>query len=506
MFKRIICGLLFISISTVAFSQSIKIASIVSENVDFYMETGPLGELHREIQLFLRNDTHRALQKEVLSGIQRFKKNTGIDLLDVHQMKRIGLDLSRNAAVSRNIGDDSEVLYLPVQRDDLFPFVVAALFKKVYQVSDNSWYPVVSPYMGHAVYQVGKNIFISAISGYCVISTRGETARDVIKWAVVGRGSFMETMNFNRYFLNGNNPFKVKIYMTRRFLSYKEKKKSLKKENKLLKKVSYEEVKKGSKKIKKGGMQNFAKIPSILIVSLFLSEGDLSAQVSYPSSKKGALSSQLMTSKMLWIKNHSHVFFSPLIGQYSQRTQGIPFQNHYFKETMNNLINVVGKKRMEYLVNKSYGSYEKIFFESKKGNSPSLYFIPLRKNISLKRLFKGYKRRYHGKMVYVKKKSRKRWYYIARMGGGVAVSRSWFLLKRAYGAKKGIPQSVLRNGHSKGDILFLKMKAQGVSAFLESIDKKLVFADRKGWVVIRGSLYNNSVRYSIDFHKKEPGK
>nr|MDA3810914.1 hypothetical protein [Spirochaetaceae bacterium] len=436
------------------------------------------------------------MQKKILSALKKFKKNTGIDILDIEKMKQIGLDLDRGAAVSRNIDDNSEILYIPVKRDDLFPFVMAGMFKKVFKITDQSWYPVISPYLGHGVYQIGANIFISAVSGYCVITTRGDTARDVIKRAAKGKRSFLESVNYRRFVFNHSDRFKMKFYMTQRFLTYKEKKDINKKRNYLLKNVSYETVKKTTK----GRMPPLGGIPSFLVISVSLSEGDLSARISYPPKKPIALMSSLRLDKMLWIKNHSHVYFSPLRGQYNQGAVSIPFQNYFFQETMNNLIKVMGKKRMETLVNRSYSSYEKIFFESAKGKNPSLYFIPLKQGVSLKKFFKGYKIHYYGKRIYVKKRSGKKVYYMSAARGGIMISSSWVLLKKAYLAKRG------GSLQYKGDLFLMKMRSHNVVEMLKSIDNNLVFSSGKNWVVVRGAVKNSTVVYSINFYKNEPGK
>lgn len=159
-------------------------AALVPDTAVLFAQSAELEKAIPAALFLVENFTSEKALKSFSDWRATFKKKTGVDPADAASLSRAGVDISRPAGMAYLESEEQPqkiMILVPIKNEKTFPLKFAEVLKK-YNAGKPALdlNPSISRYKNRAVYQVMKDIFFSAMDGYLVVASSGQTITDMI--------------------------------------------------------------------------------------------------------------------------------------------------------------------------------------------------------------------------------------------------------------------------------------------------------------------------------------
>ncbi len=152
-----------------------------------------------------------------LSGVRdNFLRKTGVDILDSYSLKKLGVDTGRPLLMAwfpkvkriKNI-----IVIIPVYDGKRFPLK----FIKLLQKSNPEKFaaPVITPYKGHTLYQMGRDIFCSSTQGYFILASSGQILRKSLMNSEMPDRTLLYDKAYQRAMSSNLSPCDLEIFVSK---------------------------------------------------------------------------------------------------------------------------------------------------------------------------------------------------------------------------------------------------------------------------------------------------
>lgn len=196
--------------------------SLVPEDAGIFIKTKKISHLLKTVN-YVSSALLDADGKKVFNEKrEEFRKKTGIDYLNGESLKRNGIDIERPISfVSYDKDNNLDVMafLIPIINEKEFPLKFVEIVRKIRGDNDADIYPVITDYQGSALYQIHKDIFITTIAGYAVISSTGDLVKKIIDRRGDSTGSLILNSDYSDYILKKKNLYDINIFISRKFLA-----------------------------------------------------------------------------------------------------------------------------------------------------------------------------------------------------------------------------------------------------------------------------------------------
>lgn len=160
--------------------------------------------------------------KNIIEWRDRFRERTGIDVFSADSLSRADVDVKRPAAVAylKAERDEEKILILiPVKNPGRFPLRFVDIIKRYNRDKPRAdLSPAVTRYKNHAVYQMQKDIFFTAIGDYFLVTPSGRLVTAAIDIASGGGSSPLAgDALFRDYRAKQGSDFDLGVYMKKEF-------------------------------------------------------------------------------------------------------------------------------------------------------------------------------------------------------------------------------------------------------------------------------------------------
>ncbi len=195
----------FVIFSSLSFSlrggyASPRAALLISPDVEVLLSTKSVKNLVQALNSISGNFAGGELRASLVRARNNFLKNTGVDLLNVYSLKKLGVDVSRPmmfAKLPTNLRGKRMLVIVPVFDGERFPLKFIRLVKKG-SPKGADVFPVITPYRGHTLYQIGKDMFCCSVMGNFLIASSGTLIRRALDNVANPNASLL----YQKYFID----------------------------------------------------------------------------------------------------------------------------------------------------------------------------------------------------------------------------------------------------------------------------------------------------------------
>ncbi|MBN1531026.1 MAG: hypothetical protein JXA20_00035 [Spirochaetes bacterium] len=192
------------------------IESITPARTLIFMKSGQVKDFVKFARVFIDTLLPEANRQKVQTSITEFRQKTGIDLLNAASLSSAGIDIDRQMGLAwfgeTQTGAGRIVLYIPSRGSRDLPMAMVELRKKLSAGKDVDVYPAVTDYRGSRILQVGKDLFMTVVSGYFIMASEGDLLHSVVDLSVSGGGSLANDAMYGDFRRRDSGSFDVVAY------------------------------------------------------------------------------------------------------------------------------------------------------------------------------------------------------------------------------------------------------------------------------------------------------
>ncbi len=155
---------------------------LISSSARVFVYSAPIKNFLGSCNYLIDKVLDENVRGSVRAYEQVFSERTGVDFFDEYSLKKFGVDTTRSlclAVFPKYRNNQMLLISVPVTNDSSFPLKFIEMIRKNRSENANV-YPVITPYKGHSIYQIGRDIFLSSVSGNFLIASDGDIIRDSI--------------------------------------------------------------------------------------------------------------------------------------------------------------------------------------------------------------------------------------------------------------------------------------------------------------------------------------
>jgi hypothetical protein len=198
------------------------VESITPSSAIMFLKTARIKNLIGTVRFVTENLLHREYAEKFNKKVSDIKSKTGIDPLDLESLKQAGIDVERSMSMAMYAqgkkNEDRMLLFVPVMDEKIFPLKFVEILKKMAGAEKADVFPAITEYKNRTVYQMGKDIFTTALDGVFVIGSTGELLRSVIDSKENSAGYLAIDPMYMDYMSRLKKNYDVRVYVTRDFL------------------------------------------------------------------------------------------------------------------------------------------------------------------------------------------------------------------------------------------------------------------------------------------------
>jgi hypothetical protein len=213
----------FILTCSISFGQMANdIESIIPAEVQIFFKTKEISKLTKTINYTVNNLMDAKQRAELLAKRDEFKNNTGIDYLDENSLRSAGIDTDRSVSIARFDKDnihDVILLLIPVLNEGEAVLRFIEVLKKM--STDDSGFigkPVTTKYKNLTVYELKKDMYVTAAYRYLIIGSTSEIIKKAIDFKAARNGTLILDADYKDYLSRMGDNYDLNVFVTKRFI------------------------------------------------------------------------------------------------------------------------------------------------------------------------------------------------------------------------------------------------------------------------------------------------
>jgi len=211
--------LLFQGLSFADFSGDTE--SLIPEDAGIFIKTKKISHLLKTANYIVSELLDSESRDSFNKGREEFRKKTGVDYLNNESLKKCGIDTERPVSfVSYDKDNNLDVMafLIPVVNEKDFPLKFVEIIKKIRPQEKLDFYPVITDYNGTALYQIQKDIFTAASSGYFIIASTGDLVKKILDRKGDSTGSLVINSDYADYFSKRKKTYDINVFLSGKFI------------------------------------------------------------------------------------------------------------------------------------------------------------------------------------------------------------------------------------------------------------------------------------------------
>lgn len=198
------------------------VESIAPSGVMLFIKTSRVRQAVVSLKFIVDNLLSREDAEKFNRKKDDIKNKLGLDPMDIESLKNAGIDVNRTASMAiypKGRHDEERILlFIPVLDEKTFPLRFVEVLKRIGGNDKADVYPAITEYNGRSMYQIGRDIFTTALDGVFIVASTGELLRSVIDVKVNNSGFLALDPLYSDHLSKTKKNYDLRAFATRDFL------------------------------------------------------------------------------------------------------------------------------------------------------------------------------------------------------------------------------------------------------------------------------------------------